>query len=189
MVGFTDAHPWRAHRPGSPYGDRSSTHAQALAEGHADAAGRFANPRSNAGEGEEAKKAGSQQRVQEHGGNGRHRAQAPPNLEKNGTAAGRTGRSTERLPALQALACSGPWLCDVKRVISTPSGTPIRIARITAMPTRLMCCRVKCRTCDQSKGGKARENSCLPHSVQWMLAQEICGDFWTGFRGQRRPGR
>ncbi|MNF11461.1 hypothetical protein D3C80_2126860 [compost metagenome] len=49
-----------------------------------------------------------------------------------------------------AHACKGPARAG-KRVMRMPSGTPNRIARLTAMPTRVMCCQVRCRTWAQSR--------------------------------------
>src|SRR5687768_17216620 len=58
-----------------------------------------------------------------------------------------------------------------------PSGTPMTIARVTAMPTRVMCCQVRCITCCQSRWEKAFRNSMTsPLLIQWVLAQEIGGN-------------
>eukprot|EP01132_Coremiostelium_polycephalum_P017435 gene17436-20877_t len=51
-------------------------HAQALAEGHADAFGGLANAWLNAGEGEVGVTHDGQQGIEEHGGDRRHRPQA-----------------------------------------------------------------------------------------------------------------
>ncbi|MNV69086.1 hypothetical protein D3C71_1619740 [compost metagenome] len=87
-----------------------------------------------------------------------------PNVEYTGSS--KPNRAIDGMvSSTVALACRGP-ASDGKRVIRIPSGTPTRIARVTAIPTRVMCCQVKCRTSGQSRWEKALKNSMAFPPVQ-----------------------